>query len=357
MYEIVFVNKGESVKWNNFVESHGTLLQSFEWGELKAKFGWQFFPLALVERVTSSNSEKIGEGTILGAALILEKKLPLGKTFFYCPQGPVLDCAPWEFEKMKKYLNLFLAKIRELARKRKAIFLRVDPSFSKTEFDLRTLRSLGFRKGFEEIQPECTLKVELSPSEEEILAQMKQKGRYNIKIATKRKVKVEESSGLMGTKVFLAMHQETAQRDKFATHGSEYLTELIKMLGKKDWGSLFIARHEGSALAAILVSFFGKEAVYLYGASSSEKRELMPTYLVQWEAMKKAKKRGLEKYDFWGIAPTDDPNHHWAGLRRFKTQFGGRQIDYIGSWDLVFKPLWYRGFEMAEKFRRKMAKK
>jgi lipid II:glycine glycyltransferase (peptidoglycan interpeptide bridge formation enzyme) len=356
MYDIILVGKSESTKWNNFVASWGTLLQSFEWGELKAKFGWQAYPLALVERAATANPEKIGEGDIKCVALILEKRLPLGRSFFYCPQGPVVGVPPWKFEEIKKYYNLILASVRELAKSKKAIFLRIDPPYTKQEFDLQTIRSLGFRKGFEEIQPDCTLKVDLSPREEEILAQMKPKGRYNIKVALKHKVKVEESSGLIGTKIFLEMHKKTAERDRFATHGAEYLSELIKMLSRKGWGSLFTARHEGQPLASILVSFFGKEAVYLYGASASEKRELMSTYLVQWEAMKKAKKRGLSRYDFWGIAPTDDPNHKWAGLRRFKMQFGGRQVDYIGSWDLVFRPVWYQIFKLAEKIRTKMAR-
>lgn len=191
--------------------------------------------------------------------------------------------------------------------------------------------------------PKATQILDISKTEDEILAQMKPKTRYNIRLAGKKGVKVRILDNPNDVNLFYDLLLATAVKDKgYAPHEKEYYKKMVEVLGKKGIVRLFIAEFEGKPLAGILVSFYGAVATYLHGGSSDEKRELMAPYLCQWEAIKYAKSRGCNLYDFWGVAETDDPNDPWAGITRFKKGFGGETVVFPGAFDIPLnRPLYY----------------
>jgi len=186
---------------------------------------------------------------------------------------------------------------------------------------------------------------------------MKPKWRYNVSLAEKKGVKVKVS-GVENIEVFYKLLKETSIRDGIAVHGINYyrtLFEVCKKQNKKEqFIRLYTAEHEGDILAAIVVLFYGKDATYLYGASSNNKRNLMSPYALQWKALQDAKEAGCTNYDFFGIPPNEDPNHPMAGLYRFKTGFGGQIIHRPGSWDYRYKKALYGLFNKAEALRKKL---
>jgi lipid II:glycine glycyltransferase (peptidoglycan interpeptide bridge formation enzyme) len=212
-----------------------------------------------------------------------------------------------------------------------------------------------------DVQPPDTVLVDLSPPEEVILRGMKPKGRYNIRLAAKKGVKIRRA-GEEGLPSFYTLLRETARRDGIAIHGIDYYRTLFAHCRDYPSGQerqnrpdirLYLAEEGRDVLAAIIVLIRGGSAVYLYGASSDRKRNLMAPYALQWKAMVDAKAAGCLEYDLFGIPPGDDPKHPMAGLYRFKTSFGGRIIHRPGSWDYTYRPLVKELFIRAEKLRKK----
>jgi len=322
----------------------GSFLQSPMWGEFKSRFGWSAKAF-LIERLSNDTQEKI-------PLLILCRRLAPGFSFAYVPWGPELPASFPANERSKAMSELANKLKKYLSRN---VFIRFDlPWFYaegdenlKEEFAL--LRSAGFKQAAANVQPPDSVIINLEASCEEILTQMKSKWRYNISLAQKKDVEVITSGTI---EAFYNLLKETAQRDGILVHGFDYYKTLFDLCGKDI--RLYMASHEGDTLAAIVVLFRGKEATYLYGASSNNKRNLMAPYALQWKAMQDAKEMGCEKYDLFGIPPNEDQNHPMAGLYRFKTGFGGQIIHRPGSWDYAYNGLIYNLFSIAEKFRKKL---
>jgi lipid II:glycine glycyltransferase (peptidoglycan interpeptide bridge formation enzyme) len=212
-----------------------------------------------------------------------------------------------------------------------------------------------------DIQPPDTVLLDLAADEERLLSRMKPKWRYNVKLAGKKGVEIEETavasstdSGASAIERFYRLYELTARRDRIALHPQHYygkLAELASLPASKADLRIWIARYEGEDLAAIITLFMDGHAVYLYGASSDRHRNLMPAYALQWAAIRAAKASGCGDYDFYGIPPTDDPGHPMSGLYRFKTGFGGIILHKAGSWDYPFHAPLYRIYRLAENGR------
>ncbi|HLO18471.1 MAG TPA: peptidoglycan bridge formation glycyltransferase FemA/FemB family protein [Anaerolineales bacterium] len=315
-------------EWNQYLQSHPNahLLQTGEWGELKAAFGWK--PVRLVR----------GE---VGAQ-ILFRKLPLGFTLGYVPklaislQQSSLGDQLWH-------------EIDSICKQNHAIFLKLEPDAweSNQPNDNSRVTNYGLRISPHNIQPPRTIIVDLKGSEEEILARMKQKTRYNIRLAEKKGVTVRLWDDLES---FHKMLFQTGGRDGFGVHSLEYYQRAYKLLHPKQMGELLLAEYEGKPLAALFVARNGNRAYYLYGASTDEERNRMPTYLLQWEAMKWAKVHGCEEYDLWGVPDEDEATLEanfekrsdglW-GVYRFKRGFGGELKRAMQAMDRVYNPLLY----------------
>ncbi|MEI6499117.1 MAG: peptidoglycan bridge formation glycyltransferase FemA/FemB family protein [bacterium] len=314
-----------------------SIFQTHEWEQLKLKTGYQ-------------NSHWIDD------ILVLQKQLPLRYSMLYMPMV-ALDQLAKEISADKP--TGLMEKILELSKETNSIFCRleIDGTIEKLANVDLLLKRKNIVKSFEEMQPEHTLILDISNNKSEILAQMKQKGRYNIKIAEKNKVFIEQSSAkgeLLDN--FYALYRLTGSRHGITSRNSKYFEALLDILGKKGYARVYnaFAMIEGkkTPLAAAIMLFYKERLTYLYGGSSNEHRGHMAPYLLHSTAIDDAKAQNCTSYDFFGIAPNDDSKHPWSGVTRFKKQFGGEQVDLIGSYDIIFKPVEYQLFKIAEKLRR-----
>jgi len=307
------------VEWNRFLQKHPNahLLQTGEWGELKSGFGWE--PVRIV------NGEE--------GVQILFRKLPLGFTIGYIPK-PVIS--------NQSISDQFWEEIDEMCRRYRAIFLKLEPDSWNFEFILY-LPSFILSK--HNIQPPRTMIIDLSGNEEEILGRMKQKTRYNIRLAMKKGVTVRAWDDIES---FHKMMLVTGDRDRFGVHSLEYYRCAYELFHPTGMCELLVAEYEGRPLAALMVLARGRRAWYFYGASTDEERNRMPTYLLQWEAVKWAKARGCEEYDLWGVPDEDEATLEanfenrqdglW-GVYRFKRGFGGELKRVAQALDRVYNPL------------------
>jgi len=330
--------------WNQFLSTHPNthLLQTGEWGELKSAFEWK--PVRII-------SEDAG-------AQVLFRNLPLGFTLAYLPKGPLVSKGKeWRTEDGTQYkIRDIWSEIELECRKRHAVFCKVEfDAWHEIEddffFDQATLlylfHQLHLRESPHNIQPPRTIIVDVRGSEEEILAKMKQKTRYNIRLAEKKGVTVRAWNDIES---FHKMMLHTGGRDGFGIHSLEYYQRAYELLHPKKLGEILVAEYEGKPLAALFVARNGTRAYYLYGASTDEERNRMPTYLLQWEATKWAKARGCEEYDLWGVPDEDEATleanfetRHdglW-GVYRFKRGFGGELKRAVQALDRVYNPLLY----------------
>ncbi|MFA5926730.1 MAG: peptidoglycan bridge formation glycyltransferase FemA/FemB family protein [Patescibacteria group bacterium] len=288
----------------------------------------------------------------LDDVLVLDKKLPLLRSMLYSPMVSA--------SQESRLLNQeFISSIRSLATKTNAIFYRLELGVPIDEIrDTRyEIRKLGFRKSFEEMQPEHTLVLDINNTEEDILAQMKPKGRYNIKIASKNQIEIMVSDK-PGQELdhFYELYETMARRQNISRRNKAYFEALLEIMSRlgyiRVYNAVATVENKKHVLAAAIICFYGERATYLFGGSSNEHRNLMAPYLLHWQIIKDAKQIGCSEYDLFGVAPNDDEKHPWAGVTRFKNQFGGKRVDLVGSWDLVFKPTEYEIFKFVEKIRR-----
>jgi peptidoglycan pentaglycine glycine transferase (the first glycine) len=310
--------------WNQFLQKHSNahLLQTGEWGELKSAFGWE------TVRVVSGN---VG-------AQILFRKLPLGFTIAYIPKLLSRD-------QRSAITEEFWKEIDDVCKKHQAIFLKVEPDVWD---DKNIFLPSSFILSKQNIQPPRTITVDIRGSEEEILARMKQKCRYNIRLAEKKDVSVRAGNDLDG---FYEMIQITGGRDGFGVHSLDYYRRAYELFHPTGMCELLVAEFESKPLAALMVFARGKRAWYIYGASNDEERNRMPTYLLQWEAMRWAKARGCEEYDLWGVpdeneetleAQFENRSDGLWGVYRFKRGFGGELKRAAQAVDKVYNPLLYK---------------
>ncbi len=333
---VQYYGQADGAAWDRLVAATpgGHLLQSWAWGELKARFGWR------VRRVAVAGA----------GAQVLFRSLPGGLgSLAYVPRGPV---AGFDDEAA---LRALLAAIRPLARQERAFCLKVEPNQEDNPALADRLRALGFRPSEQAIQPRRTLLVDLEAGPEEWLGRMKQKTRYNLRLAVRKGVTVRPGDEA-DLPAFYRLMQATAARDRFAVHSQDYYAAAHRLFVPSGRGRLFLAEHEGQLLAGLMAFAFGDTALYLYGASADEGRHLMPTYLLQWEAMRWAREQGCRAYDLWGVPDEEEETLEagfstrrdglW-GVYRFKRGFGGRLVRTLGAWDLVYAPLRYRLYRMA----------
>ncbi|MHB9151288.1 MAG: lipid II:glycine glycyltransferase FemX [Spirochaetales bacterium] len=330
-----------------------SFMQSPFWARFKMKTGWKAYIV-----YPRSGGEYPGRELI-----VLARPLGLGFHFAYVPHGPRDDGFG---EDAGARLESFGASIIDAIGRKlggKILFLRFDLAWERTgDASANLLASIDggkcrMRRGTA-VQVPDTVILDIEKTEEAILGAMKPKWRYNIKLAEKKGVEVSEE-GMEALDVFYSLYGETAKRDGIAIHPLSYYRTLFEM-GENSRGfegetipklSLWVARHEGRPIASIITLFFGKRATYLYGASSGEKRNLMPAYALQWRAIQAARAEGCVDYDFFGIPPDDSPDHPMAGLYLFKTGFGGRIAHRVGCVDYPASPLAYALFRTAESAR------
>ena len=324
-------------QWDAFLSAypHAHLLQTSPWGLHKRLFGWE--PYWVIGD---------GESSQFGAQ-VLFRRLPLGLHFAYIPKGPVGMCA----DNVLSAMDSLLPAIDSLCHQKHAVFLKIEPDL--WEDALVGFVPSGFQSSQHSIQPQRTLLVDISGDEPDVLAHMKQKTRYNIRLAEKKGVSVHPSADVPA---FHRLMQTTGERDAFGIHSLDYYQQAYDLFHPLGMCALLLAEYQGELLAGLMVFAHGSRAWYLYGASSNQHRELMANYLLQWEAIRWARQQGCTEYDLWGV-PDESEDRLGAGFAarsdglwgvyRFKRGFGGTLKRSAGPWDRVYNsPLYalYRRF-------------
>lgn len=309
-------------QWNAFVLKHGPrsgrFLQSWEWGEFQKSVG---------ETVRRETHEEAGE--VVGVAQWIDRKVSLFGAYSFCPKGPI-GKVPFVSDK---------------------IFVRIEPS--DRAHLLHATKSI-------DVNPAHTLITDLRQSEEELLAGMHEKTRYNIRVAERHGVQVDLHHGSFDD--VWPLFSQTSQRGDFRLHTKSYYQKMLQTTHNEMIVFCAIAQKSGTVLAATIMVDFGDTRTYLHGASSHEHRNLMAPALLHWELMKDAKARGLKFYDWWGVAPESSPpagggarrggRHPWAGISRFKRGFGGEEVVSPGTNDIVLKPSRYRLYQLSRSVAR-----
>lgn len=320
-------------------------LQSWTWGQFKSRWGWS----ATAMRLSIPREEN---GT-KAAALLLKRSLPwLPFSMIYVPRGPVLDYADGALRR------IVLAELEWLARKERAMFVKIDPevvqswgisperpSVIGSKF-MRDLRQRNWRYSPEQIQFRNTMELSLRQTEEELLAGMKQKTRYNIRLAGRKGIMIRHGDQ-HDFPMIAGIYQQTAQRDGFAVRSVDYYLDIWRSFYLDGMAQPLIAEYQGEAIAAVVVIMSGDRAIYMYGASTNKERNRMPNHLLQWEAIRWAKSQGAMVYDFWGAPDEFAENDRLWGVWRFKAGFQGEVVRHIGAWDFPVKPIWYRLYNNA----------
>jgi lipid II:glycine glycyltransferase (peptidoglycan interpeptide bridge formation enzyme) len=296
-----------------------SILQSKEWAEFKKSQGFEIFEL--------------------DGLYVHKRILPFGRNFLYIPEADA-----------SKVTQGHLSDLKKLASEQNSIFARLEISDSFSENSDQMLRALGFIKAFEEIQPKWRQIIDISKSEQDILTQMKPKGRYNIKVAQKHSVKI--THGNENLKTFYSLYLETVKREGITGRSLQYFKNMVDKFKDTDYLEIYLATYQDEPVAGALITFCDGLASYMYGGSSRSHKEVMAPYLLHWQIIQDALKRGCTKYDLLGRTKPGKEGK-WTGVTRFKEQLGGEAVEITGSYDFVHQPVYYKLFKFVEKMRRK----
>ncbi len=347
---------GGAAEWNAIImqlpKAH--LLQTWDWARVKAAYGWK--PMPYIWRSISRD-----RGSVISAAMIL-KRTVINRGFaarlsiLYIPKGPLLD---WSNEDQ---CDQVLKDLQLFAKKQGAIFIKLDPDVligtgipqhedaredKNGQKVISALKRNGWLFSSDQIQFRNTMHIDVYVSEEEMLARMKQKTRYNVRLAEKKGVNVRVGT-LPDLPLLFKMYAETSLRDGFVIRNEGYYREVWEAFMKRSEVSSepsaepLIAEVNGNPIAAIIVFYFAGRAYYLYGMSFEAHREKMPNYLLQWEAIRRAKVRSCSVYDLWGAPDQFNEGDSMWGVFRFKEGLGGQVIRTLGAWDYPASRIWYK---------------
>lgn len=310
MAEITIENTEDKNEWEDFLSTHeeANFLQSWNWGEFHKALG------KTIDRTGFYEKEKLA-----GVMQAVVEPARRGK-YLTVPGGPIIN---WH---NKDLINAFVDQIKQIAKANSCVFVRVRPQLKKDDFSKNLFKSLGFIKAPMHLHAELTSQLDITKSEDELMAQMRKGTRYEVRKAIKIGVKITSSKNENEIKKFYDLQIQTAKRQKFVPFSYKYLSEQFKVFATEHKALLYSAYHENKLLTQAFIIFYGKEAVYHYGASTEEGRKYPGAYLIQWEGILEAKKRGMIRYNFWGVAPLEKSDHRFAGLSLFKRGFGGQEI-------------------------------
>jgi len=335
-----FVTDEKSQKeYKEFLEKHErcNFQQSPEWAKVKSN--WKN------ETVLAEDED----GKIIGAVNVLIRKIPIFGNIMYSSRGPVCDIHDVQV------LNQLTEGAKELAKKYKAIVLKIEPDIESSDKEFRKcIENLGYKikddaKNFrEEIQPRYVFRLNIKDkTEDEVFAGFHQKTRYNIRLATKKGVVIKEGTR-EDLKEFHRIMVETGARDGFIIRSLSYFEKMYDELAPNHM-KLLMAYYEDKPISGVIPIMYGNKTWYLYGASSNEHRNLMPNYLLQWEMIKIAIQNKSDIYDLRGVSGVVDENHPQYGLYRFKKGFGAEFTEFIGEVYIPFKPFIYILYKFSEK--------
>ncbi|QQG40460.1 MAG: peptidoglycan bridge formation glycyltransferase FemA/FemB family protein [Candidatus Levyibacteriota bacterium] len=317
MYEIRDITKKKI--WDDFLLQKEVVFypffQAWEWGEVQRRMARS------VWRVGVFDEEK------LVAVCQIVKVVAKRGTYLHLRHGPVL--LPFDWEVFDEIINYS----KKLAAEERASFIRISPVVPKEYVDFANLKKRGFRdSAMHNMDAEICWVLDITKPENELLKEMRKSHRYLIKKALGMGIKIMVSKDTVDLTKFFPLYQDLSKRKHFVPHKG--VQEEFDVFAKNDEELLFLATYNGKVISGAIIAFVGKMAIYRHGASDNEFRDIPASYLIQWEAMREAKKRGMAIYNFWGIASNDRKTHPWYGLSLFKMGFGGKRLEFLHAQDL-----------------------
>ena len=313
-----------------------SFLQSWYWGEFHQKLG---------NGIKRTGFYK--DGRLAGVILCITEEAKRAR-YLTVPGGPIID---WS---NKEAIQAFSNEVIKIAREEECVFVRVRPQLENNEFAKRIFASYGFNPAPIHLHAELTSQLDIAKTEEELLAGMRKTTRYEIKKAQSLDIRIKVISNPEAVKKFYELQLETAGRQGFTPFSYKFIHEQFKVFASANNALLYSAEFEDKLLAQAIIIFYGKEAVYHYGASTEEGRRYPGAYLLQWEAIKEAKRRRMKRYNFWGVSPPENKNHRFYGISIFKRGFGGKDFEYLHAQDLVINYPKYVFNYVIENIRKKM---
>lgn len=297
------------------------VMQAWAWGEFRQKTGAEVLRLGRWE-----------DTKMVEAAQITLHKIP--HTSFkvgYWPKGTIPS------EEMIK-------AVQEHTSKQNVILVKLEPNIlvSDGEVDLRKLQKNFSLKSGRSMFTKFTFWLDLTPSETELLAGMKPKTRYNTRLAERKGVKIVEDNSPEAIKEYWRLTEETTKRQGFYAHSERYHRLMFQTLHEAGIARIFKAIHEDKTLTTWVIFKLNNTLYYPYGASTRDEKNVFPNNLMMWEMIKLGKREGCTKFDMWGsLGPVYDEHDPWAGFHRFKEGYGGKLVEFVGTYDLVINPFLY----------------
>ncbi len=311
--------------WENFIvkQTEANFLQSWYWGEFHKHLG------KVVVRVGFYKDKKL-----VGVTQCIVENAKRGR-YLTVPGGPIID---WNDEELMKVV---FSEIKRIGIDEKCVFVRIRPQLIDSESAREIFESEGARSAPMHLHAELSNVLDITKSEEMLLAGMRKTTRYEIRKAIKMGIKIERGQDEKFIKSFYNLQVATAKRQKFVPFSYSFFREQFQIFFKEDLALLYTASYAGRVLAQAFIIFYGTEAVYHYGASTDDGRKYPGAYILQWEAIREAKRRGMNWYNFWGVADEDAKEHRFSGVSVFKRGFGGEDIAYLHAQDLVIEKYRY----------------
>ncbi len=318
--------------------SPNSFLQSWNWGEFNLALNRKIFRLGIFE----------GE-LLVGVCLVVKQVTKLGN-YLYIPRGPIW-ASQGDFEN-HLYFNELKSSLAKIAQEENCIFVKIEPSIEDNEESRKIFKSESFVSAVTFVQVEDAWLLDLSKTEEELLADMRKTTRYLVRNEAKAGVRVEISASQDDILDFVDLLYSTANRKNFVNHPKDYYIKQFKILAEDNEMRIFKAIKDNKVLAMAVISFYGEMASYLHGASVETSQSV--GYGLQWAAILEAKKRGMKYYNLWGVVKDKHfyPGHPWYGFSLFKRGFGGFKYTYLRAQDLALNLPKYLIYRHAEKLRR-----
>lgn len=338
MAKIIVSNISDKNEWEKFLTlvPDANFLQSWYWGEFYKNLGNK------IQRTGFYSNKRL-----VGIMLSIVEDAKRGKHLIV-PGGPIID---WTTSDV---VNCFVEEIKKIAKSAHCVFVRVRPQLESSNFSEKLFRQNGFINAPIHLHAELTSQLDITKAEETLLSQMRKTTRYEIKKAIKEGIKITTSTDISKILEFYDLQIETSKRQKFVPFSFKYLQEQFRIFANNNKAFLFKAEANNKLLAEAFIIFYGREAVYHYGVSTLEGRRYPGAYLIQWEAIQEAKKRGMTRYNFWGVSPVNKTDHRFYGLSLFKRGFGGQDVEYLHAQDLVINYPRYLINYVIETIRKKV---
>ncbi len=333
----------DKAQWENFVSQNkeATFLHSWNWGEFNKNTGEKIWRVGIFD-----------DDKLQAVALIIKVKAKRG-SFLFVPQGPILKAESIKHQVASVFDELF-AFLKNLGEKERVGFVRISPILENALENFNIFKSGGFRNApVHMMHPETTWLLDITKSEDEIFKEMRKTHRNLIRRAGKEGVEIVRGADEKYLKSFYEIHLETVSRHKFVPFSYDYIKEEISSFKDNDQISIFSAKYKNEIISSAIIVFYGDQAFYHHGASSSKYSKIPASYLVLWEAIKEAEKRDKKIFNFYGIVE-NKPKHPWFGLSKFKKGFGGYKKELLHCQDLPLNKKYLIAWmvEMARKVKR-----